>query len=80
MEFLFMVDMYRIFLLEMEIYSQDRFQTLSLQTNWIFLIIEIYIFGKNWPNQIKDSNSVKNKIKLDNLKNNGKKKNLRGYF
>ena len=25
-----------IFLLDMEIYCQDRFQTLSLQTNWIF--------------------------------------------
>ena len=36
MEFLIMVDIFLIFLFELEIYSQDRFQKLSLLTNWSF--------------------------------------------
>ena len=35
MEFLIMVDVL-IYFLELEIYCQDRFQKLSLLTNWIF--------------------------------------------
>ena len=35
-----MVDIFSIVLLKLEIYSKDRFQKLSLQTNWIFLLIE----------------------------------------
>ena len=40
----------------------------------------IYFWNKS-PNQIKNSNSVKKiKIKLDDFRKNGKKKNLRGHF
>ena len=38
MEFLIMVDIFPIFLHEVEIYCYDRLQKLSLQTNWIFCL------------------------------------------
>ena len=37
MEFLILEDVFSIFLLKLENYCQNRFQKLSLQTNWIFL-------------------------------------------
>ena len=39
-EFLFMVNIFFIFLPEMEIYCQDRFQKLILMSNWIILLIK----------------------------------------
>ena len=42
-----MVDIFSIFLLKLEIYVQDNFPKLSRLTNWIFLLIEGYIFAKN---------------------------------
>ena len=59
MEFLYMVDIFSIFLLKMEIYCQDRFKKLSLLTNWILIFAHrtIYFWNK-LPNQIKNSNSV----------------------
>ena len=45
MEFLIIIDIFSIFLLELEIYNQNRFQKLSLRTNWIFFTNGvIYIF------------------------------------
>ena len=38
MEFLIMKDIFSIFLLKVEIYSQNRFQKLSLLINWIFFV------------------------------------------
>ena len=72
---LIMADIYLIFLLEMEIYCQDRFSKLSLLTN-LFLLNIIYYWNK-LPNQIKTSvKSFKNK--LDYCRKYVKKKNLRG--
>ena len=49
MEFLIMSDFFFIFLLEMEIYYEDRFQKLSLLIGFFsFLTIEKYIFEKNF--------------------------------
>ena len=42
-----MVDIFSVFLLELEIYLCDRFQKLSQLTNWIFLQIKLYILEKN---------------------------------
>ena len=57
-----------IFLLELEIYSQDRFQKLNLPINWIS-------FANIFLKQIAKSDIVKTiKIKLDDFRNNGKKK------
>ena len=38
MEFLMMIDTFSIFLLKLEMSSQDRFQKLRLQINWIFFL------------------------------------------
>ena len=76
MEFLIMVDSFSIFLFTLEIYCQDRFQKLNLLTNQIFFANRVIYFGNKLPNQIKNSSSVKHfKIKLDDFRNNGKKKN-----
>ena len=48
-----------IFILEMEIEYQDRFQKLSLLTNLIFFSNREIYFGSKLPNQIKNSYSVK---------------------
>ena len=38
------------------------------------------IFLEWIPNQIKNNNTIKNKIKLDEFRNNGKRKNLSGIW
>ena len=40
MEFLILVDIFSVFLHRLEIYNENRFQKLNLQTNWIFLFVE----------------------------------------
>ena len=51
MEFLIMEDIFLIFLLEVEIYCQGRFQKLSLLSSWIFFKRN-NIFLKQIANQI----------------------------
>ena len=69
MEFLIMVDIFSTFLLELEIYCQDRFQKLSLQTNWNFFDNIVLYFWNKLPNKIKNSYIVENfKIKLDGFR------------
>ena len=78
MEFLIMIDIFWVYIFELEIYYQGRFQKLSLLTNWIFLAKRVISFWKKLPYQIKNSIRVKStKIKLNDFRNNGKKKNLR---
>ena len=43
-----MVAIFPILLIELEISCQDRFRKLSLRTNWIVLLIELYVFGTNY--------------------------------
>ena len=74
MEFLIIVDIFFIFILELEIFCQERFQKLSLLTNWIFCNRVIYVCNK-LPNQIKKQlECKKKKLSLDSLKNYGKKR------
>ena len=62
MEFLIMVEIFSIFLLKVEIYNQSRLQKISI--NHFFLIV-IYFWNK-LPNQIKNSNSIKN-LRLNSM-------------
>ena len=80
MEFLIILDIFSIFLLKLKICCQDISKTKSTkQLN--FLSNRIINFRNKLPNQIKNSKSVKNfKIKLDDFRKNGKKKNLKGHF
>ena len=76
-----MVDIFSIFLLEHEIYCLGRFQKLSLLAHWIIFANKVIYFWNKLPNQIKNGISVQNfKVKLDDLKKNAKKKNLRVHF
>ena len=81
MKFQITVDIFKIFLLQMEIYNQSRFQKLSLWTNSTFLQIVIY-FRNKLLNQMKNSNNVKKTNDWIEWfqKINGKKKNLRGHI
>ena len=66
MKFLIMVGIFTIFMLELKICFQDRFQKLSLLTDCIFLQIEYYIFGID----SLISNYVEHfKTKLDDFRN-----------
>ena len=57
-----MVDIFSIFLFKLKTFCQDRFQKVSLPTNWIY-------FWNNLPNQIKNSYSVGIcKIELDDFR------------
>ena len=76
-----MVDIFLIILLKLEIYCQGRFQKLSRLISWIVLLKHYIFFVKKLSNQIKNSNSINRfKIELDDIRNNGEKKNLSGYF
>ena len=81
MKFLIMVDIFSIFLFEKKIYCQDRFQKLSLQTNWIFFANRVIYLWNKLSNKIKNNNNRKNfKIELDDFSNNGKKKEFKRSF
>ena len=58
MEFVIIADIFSIFLLEMENYCQDRFQKLSLLTNWIFSTNRVIYFWTKLPNYIKNRKRV----------------------
>ena len=61
-----MIDIYLVFLLEIDIVFQDTFQKISLLTNRIFLANKIIYFWNKLSNQIKNSDSVEtSKIKLN---------------
>ena len=46
-----------------------------------FFAYRVVYFWKKFPNQIKNSSSVKKtEIKLDGFRKNGKKKKLKGHF
>ena len=89
-----MVEIFSIFLLQLEIFCQNRFQKLTLLDNWIlkiffrffiyffFLSYRVIYFRNKLSNQIKNSNRIENfKIKLDGFrKENGTEKNLSGHF
>ena len=47
MNFLVIVDIFLIFLLQLEIYCEEKFQKLSQLNNWIFWLIELYTFERN---------------------------------
>ena len=80
MEFPTIIDILLIFLLELEIYWHVRFKNLSLLTNYIFCK-ESNILWNKLPNQIKRQLCEKKiKIRLDDFRNDGKKKKLRGHF
>ena len=65
MEFLIMVHIFSIFLLELEIYCLDKFQNYVYEPIGFFRAM---YFWNKLPNQIKNSNSVENlKIKLDDF-------------
>ena len=51
-----MKDIFHIFLFELKIYCQDRFQKLILQ-DFFFFLTELYILGEKLSHQIKDRNS-----------------------
>ena len=60
MEFLIMVDIFSIFLLELKINYQDRFPKLSLLTNGFFFFANRVIYFRNrLPNQIKKDKECK---------------------
>ena len=59
MQFLIIVEIFSIFLLESEIFCPARFQTLSLLINWIFPNRIIY-FWKKLLNKSKICDSIKN--------------------
>ena len=74
MEFLIRVDIFEISFHKLKIFCQGRFQKLNLLNNWIFLLI---YFQNKLPNQIKNSNDVKNvKSELDDLKKKWLEKEL----
>ena len=81
MEFLIMVDIFSIFLFNLEVYSQDKLKKLRLQIKLIFFPNTLIYIWIKLPNQIKNRKSVENfKIKLDDFRKNDLKKNLRGHF
>ena len=77
MEFLTMVDIFSIFVFEMEIYCQDRFQKPSLLTNWNFFANRAIYFWYKLPNQMKNSYS---KRKFSDWIRWLQKNNSRGCF
>ena len=76
-----MVDIFSIFVFEMEIYCQDRFQKPSLLTNWIFFANRAIYFWYKLPNQIKNRNGVKKfNIEFGHFRKKLQEKEFKKYF
>ena len=69
-----MRESFSIFLLELEIYCHGRFQTLNKLTR--FFAHSVIYFWNILPNKIKKRSIKYFKMKLDDFRNNVKKKNL----
>ena len=76
MEYIIMGDIFSILKWK---FNVKTFQKLSLLPIGSLTITGIY-FSKKSPNQIKKIYSVKNMIKLNGFRKNGKKNNLKEHF
>ena len=80
-EFLIRVDIFFIFSSQNVILPSRQILKAKSTNQLDFFDNRVKYFWNKLPNQIKNSNRIENfKIKLDDFRKNGKKKNLRGHF
>ena len=76
MNFLIMIDIFSIFLLELEIYCQDEFQNLGLLTNHISFTNRLLYFWKKTASSDQKQQQTKKEIEFYDLLNNSEKMNI----